>query len=251
MGEGTDDLYTPTETIHIVFEGTVRPDYVSLFRERYPVDPWHRPSVNRFRCFRFGHVANQCRSQKKYKRCGSKKHEETESCRNQDTEPCCANCKGTTFLPIVSALHTSTRNTYDELPQMETSVSSKRDVSSPDSPSLRAGLSSLRWQTTNFSLYPATLQPLPGRRLPRAHPPTANSPLLRPIFSNAPHMSLHNHHRLHPSHQSRILKPGSNRLTRDRELTPALGHPTVKDTRTASPQFRHRLSTRTLNMPDS
>lgn len=84
----------PTQTFYVKFEGRLRPDYVSLFRIRHPVEPWYKPIKICFSSFIFRHVASQWKSRPKCIRCGKKKHANDEVCRRQDLPPICANCSG-------------------------------------------------------------------------------------------------------------------------------------------------------------
>lgn len=89
----------PTQTFYLKFENRVRPDHVSLFQVRHPVDAWVSPVKIRFNCFRFNHVASQCKSRAKCMKCGDPKHTTGVDCPNKDGPPRCANCKEA-HLPI-------------------------------------------------------------------------------------------------------------------------------------------------------
>ena len=84
----------PTQSVYLRFEGRIRPDQVSLFQVRYPVDPWYAPIKICYQCFMFGHVSLQCKSQPKCIKCGNKKHTDEEVCPRKDGPPSCRNCKG-------------------------------------------------------------------------------------------------------------------------------------------------------------
>ena len=79
--------------MYLRFEGRIRPDQVSLFEVRYPVDPWYAPIKICYQCFMFGHVSLQCKSQPKCINCGNKKHTDGEVCPRKDGPPRCRNYK--------------------------------------------------------------------------------------------------------------------------------------------------------------
>ena len=52
----------PSTTIQIKFEGQEVPEFIDLFHMRIRVDPYITQPKVCFSCFRFGHVANQCKN---------------------------------------------------------------------------------------------------------------------------------------------------------------------------------------------
>ena len=83
----------PSTTVQIKFEGQEVPDFIDLFHMRIKVDPYITQPKLCFSCFRFGHVANQCKNPR-CRFCGSSPHEKEQVCPQINGPHTCLNCKG-------------------------------------------------------------------------------------------------------------------------------------------------------------
>ena len=83
----------PSTTVQIKLEGKEVPEFIDLFHMRIRVDPYITQPKVCFSCFRFGHVANQCKNPR-CRFCGSSLHEEGHLCPQTKGSHTCFNCKG-------------------------------------------------------------------------------------------------------------------------------------------------------------
>ena len=83
----------PSTTVQIKFEGQEIPDFIDLFHMRIKVDPYITQPKLCYSCFRFGHVANQCKNPR-CRFCGSSPHEKEQVCPQINGPYTCLNCKG-------------------------------------------------------------------------------------------------------------------------------------------------------------
>ena len=84
---------TPSTTIQIRFDGQDVPDYVYLFHLRIKVQPYITQPMICFNCYRFGHVAIQCKKPR-CRFCGEDPHESESTCPLVKGPYLCINCKG-------------------------------------------------------------------------------------------------------------------------------------------------------------
>lgn len=62
--------YVPSETMVITFDGQVRPQRIFMAYSSLPVLKYEFPTIQCFKCCRFGHVSEKCRSSERCFRCG-------------------------------------------------------------------------------------------------------------------------------------------------------------------------------------
>ncbi|KAL7286804.1 hypothetical protein TKK_0018948 [Trichogramma kaykai] len=80
-----------TTSILISFEGDSLPKEISIFHVITKVTPHVKKNIQCLKCFKFSHIAKDCRSKARCSLCGEEEHEEGASC--QGITPRCANCK--------------------------------------------------------------------------------------------------------------------------------------------------------------
>ncbi|XP_061704585.1 uncharacterized protein LOC133515951 [Cydia pomonella] len=61
--------WAPSETVVLTFDGQILPDKVFLFNCALEVVPYYYPTVQCYKCCRFGHVRAQCRSRPRCFKC--------------------------------------------------------------------------------------------------------------------------------------------------------------------------------------
>lgn len=89
LNRRSQDGWTPSESIKISFSGASLPPYIHLFDMKIKVEPYVFPVTQCSRCWRFGHVAKMCPSNKIIcPKCG-KAHA---NCDNNNYK--CVNCSG-------------------------------------------------------------------------------------------------------------------------------------------------------------
>lgn len=81
--------WAPSETVVLTFDGQSLPDRVFLFNCALEVVPYYFPTVQCYKCCRFGHVRAQCRSRPRCSKCAQP--HDAEEC---SEEPLCLNCSG-------------------------------------------------------------------------------------------------------------------------------------------------------------
>lgn len=82
--------WMPSETIVITFDGQVLPQRVFLCLNSLPVEQYQFPTVQCYRCCRFGHTKDKCRSLPRCFRCGGPHTGDT--CDTDSHEAHCCNC---------------------------------------------------------------------------------------------------------------------------------------------------------------
>ncbi|EFN64215.1 hypothetical protein EAG_07263, partial [Camponotus floridanus] len=80
--------------IMVTFRGQILPNYLYLFMLRYPVSPFVSKTSLCFKCFRFGHIGTQCKSQARCIDCGDDRHGDNEICPKKCCSLICINCDG-------------------------------------------------------------------------------------------------------------------------------------------------------------
>ncbi|KAL7296651.1 hypothetical protein TKK_0010069 [Trichogramma kaykai] len=83
--------WIPTTTVLVSFEGDILPKEVSLYHVLTKVSPYIRKTVQCLKCFKFHHIAKDCRGKSRCLNCGELEHP-NENC--QGNTPRCANCHG-------------------------------------------------------------------------------------------------------------------------------------------------------------
>ncbi|EFN68824.1 hypothetical protein EAG_11378 [Camponotus floridanus] len=87
--------YSPSLSVSITFEGQKIPKHIYLFHVSYPVSPYVARVSRCNKCYRFGHIKTNCKSQPRCSHCGEKGHSFSEEhCHQSHRPPTCANCKG-------------------------------------------------------------------------------------------------------------------------------------------------------------
>ncbi|XP_047985544.1 uncharacterized protein LOC125225743 [Leguminivora glycinivorella] len=81
--------WAPSETVVLTFDGQILPDKVFLFSCALDVVQYYFPTVQCFKCCRFGHVRAQCRSRPRCSKCAQPHEGSTCS-----AVPSCLNCLG-------------------------------------------------------------------------------------------------------------------------------------------------------------
>ncbi|XP_072929999.1 uncharacterized protein [Epargyreus clarus] len=89
LNRRSQDGWTPSESIKISFSGSSLPPYINLFDMKIKVEPYVFPVTQCSRCWRFGHVAKMCPSNKIICPKCSKTHA---NCDSNDYK--CVNCSG-------------------------------------------------------------------------------------------------------------------------------------------------------------
>lgn len=82
--------WLPSETVVLSFDGQVLPPRVYACYNSFKVDLYTFPTIQCFRCCRFGHIKEKCRSSPRCFRCGGEHF--GDSCEAES--PYCVNCKG-------------------------------------------------------------------------------------------------------------------------------------------------------------
>ena len=62
--------YVPSETMVITFDGQVRTQRIYIAYSSLPISKYEFSTIQCFKCYRFGHVAEKCRSSERCFRCG-------------------------------------------------------------------------------------------------------------------------------------------------------------------------------------
>uniref|UniRef100_A0A8D8X0N5 Uncharacterized protein n=2 Tax=Cacopsylla melanoneura TaxID=428564 RepID=A0A8D8X0N5_9HEMI len=78
-----------SRSVKVFFEGSQFPSAVYLWGVRLTCEPFTPPLIQCFRCLRYNHTTNQCKSQRVCKVCGTKQEQE-HVCQGE----MCINCKG-------------------------------------------------------------------------------------------------------------------------------------------------------------
>lgn len=76
--------YVPRQIVALTFEGNKLPNEVYINRVVCPVEPYVQRVIQCFKCLRFGHVSNQCRSDKPLCISCSKPLDENHKCEKND-----------------------------------------------------------------------------------------------------------------------------------------------------------------------
>ena len=79
LSKKDNEELTPSTTIQIRFDGQAVPDYVYLFHLRIKFQSYITQPKICFKCYRFGHVANQCKKPR-CRFCGEDPHERESTC---------------------------------------------------------------------------------------------------------------------------------------------------------------------------
>lgn len=93
INNGTSDL-KPTETVVLTFDGQILPKRIFICYTALPVDLYIFPTIQCFRCCRFGHVRANCRAKTpRCFKCGQETHEGNK-CQVHDDDIHCCLCNG-------------------------------------------------------------------------------------------------------------------------------------------------------------
>ena len=84
--------YVPSETMVITFDGQVRPQRIFMAYSSLPVTKYEFPTIQCFKCCRFGHVADKCRSSERCFRCGA--GHQGKNCPLTVDKARCISCRG-------------------------------------------------------------------------------------------------------------------------------------------------------------
>ncbi|XP_043471731.1 uncharacterized protein LOC122504614 [Leptopilina heterotoma] len=87
--------HEPSTTVLLTFQGTTLPERVAIFKGSSPVRPYVPDPRMCLKCFRFGHIAKNCRSKARCQQCGSTTpHDDSNKCPQTSDSPTCLHCKG-------------------------------------------------------------------------------------------------------------------------------------------------------------
>lgn len=86
--------YIPSKTVALTFKGQSLPKYVYLYKVRYEVSPFISKVSLCYSCYRFGHIASQCKGHPRCSHCSEKAHDKDLPCPKINLPPSCVNCKG-------------------------------------------------------------------------------------------------------------------------------------------------------------
>ena len=90
----------PTTTVQITVKGQFLSSEAKIYKVIYPIQTYYPQVQQCYRCFKFGHIKNNCKSSNEICiRCGENKHQETHKCPLLETQPKCLHCKQN-HLPI-------------------------------------------------------------------------------------------------------------------------------------------------------
>lgn len=84
--------FVPTETVVLTFDGQVLPKRVYLCYNSLPVNLYIFPTIQCFKCCRYGHIKAQCRSVSRCFKCGS--GHSGENCSIEEDDVRCCLCSG-------------------------------------------------------------------------------------------------------------------------------------------------------------
>jgi hypothetical protein len=84
--------WVPSEKVVITFDGQALPPRVFLFNCSVEVEPYNFPTIQCFKCCRFGHVKAHCRSRPRCAKC-AQPHESSE-CSVDENSVSCLHCSG-------------------------------------------------------------------------------------------------------------------------------------------------------------
>ncbi|XP_023247171.1 uncharacterized protein LOC111643480 [Copidosoma floridanum] len=216
---------TPTSSVMVTFIGQTLPSHVFLYCVRYPISPFTQPIKSCFKCFRYGHVKNLCRSKHSLcLTCGLNTHPEGTNCPSANS-PTCINCKGS-HTPLDKAcpeyifqqkihLHAATHNV-----SLIDASSYLRKFFPPNHQSRHSNVKShlLTNQlppNVNQHLFPSP-SPSPNSSTTSSHTPHYSFPSLTPTLTSNPLNNLHLH-----SYASITKSPHTSTDT-----TPLTSHPT-------------------------
>lgn len=90
--KGNDGTYCwlPSETIVVTFDGQILPNRIYMCFNSLPVEKYNLPTIQCFRCCRFGHTKEKCRSLPRCYRCGDS--HTGDSCSVDPQQGYCCNC---------------------------------------------------------------------------------------------------------------------------------------------------------------
>lgn len=89
--------YEPSQSILVSFKGQMLPKYVRINKVRCEVELYVQKVLICFRCYRFGHMAKQCKSSRRCVTCKKDHDPKIQPCNPADLNsesPSCLNCKG-------------------------------------------------------------------------------------------------------------------------------------------------------------
>ena len=86
-------VLSPTSTVYLRFDGQEVPEYLTLFHLRLKISPYVSQPKICYNCFRFGHVANQCK-RPRCRFCGDPPHQSGSTCPKEKGPFSCLNCDG-------------------------------------------------------------------------------------------------------------------------------------------------------------
>ncbi|XP_045499583.1 uncharacterized protein LOC123697202 [Colias croceus] len=86
--------WSPSQTVVLTFQGQIRPDRIYCLYNSMPVEVYQYPTIQCYKCCRFGHVRDQCRSKERCFKC-SQAHL-GDSCPILESDATCLHCTGYT-----------------------------------------------------------------------------------------------------------------------------------------------------------
>lgn len=87
------NVWKPARSIVVTVEGKELPSYVYLFYNRIPVETYVLPTVQCYKCCKYGHTKLQCRGKEVCYRCSGGNHT-GDKCHIEEENVTCVNCGG-------------------------------------------------------------------------------------------------------------------------------------------------------------
>lgn len=94
ISDNNETKYVPSRTIKVIFEGSILPKEIYLYKMRYIVYPFIPRTRICYTCFRIGHIGKNCRGKPRCLYCGLNKHLNSEECPKKNFSHSCINCGG-------------------------------------------------------------------------------------------------------------------------------------------------------------
>ncbi|XP_043481279.1 uncharacterized protein LOC122510579 [Leptopilina heterotoma] len=93
-----DVTYVPTNTVLLTFQGTTLSNRVTIYKSIANVRPYIPDPRMCLKCYRFRHIAKQCRSNPRCSKCGDRSpHDDSNKCPIDSSAPVCVNCGGSHY----------------------------------------------------------------------------------------------------------------------------------------------------------
>ena len=173
-------IWKPSQTVVLTFDGQSLPSKIFVFYNALPVEQYIYPTIQCFKCCRFGHTKLQCRSKPRCFKCGD--DHSAESCSVDEGRAFCISCRGCHFATNRKVCPEFSRQTsiktamaekaisYSEASKLHAPVSrSFADVAKASPSSRPVGSSQSRVQVPNSYKKTVTLKPRVPPQLGRGY----------------------------------------------------------------------------------